>query len=274
MTRRLVGPLAAALVIVGLAVALLAPNHGTAIDPVAQAADTTAAAGTAEFGMSGSVSVAGQSIPLNGSGTIDMRGSAVHMKVSTSIPGAGTVEVEEILSGTTMYMRVPSQISQHLPGGKSWMKLDLQALGKATGVDDKQVMQSTQNNPADILKALKTAGGSQVVGHEDIGGSPTTHYRAAIDLSKAADRIGDKQTVDALKQIYAQAGVGSVPIDAWIDRAGRVRRESLSISASEFSMQLTMQFTRFGVPVDTTPPADDQVMDASSLFAAAAGRSG
>src|SRR3954452_18488070 len=50
MTWRILGPLAGAVAIVGVVVALLAPSNGTVIDPVASAADTTAAAGTAEFG--------------------------------------------------------------------------------------------------------------------------------------------------------------------------------------------------------------------------------
>ena len=39
------------------------------------------------------------------------------------------------------------------------------------------------------------------------------------------------------------------------------------------SMDMTISFTRFGVPVDTTPPPDDQVLDAGSLLALA-GRAG
>jgi hypothetical protein len=35
-----------------------------------------------------------------------------------------------------------------------------------------------------------------------------------------------------------------------------------------------MQFTRFGVTVDTTPPRPDQVMAASSLLSAACAGSG
>jgi len=35
------------------------------------------------------------------------------------------------------------------------MKIDLQTLGKSAGVDLKQLMQANQNNPADMLKALK-----------------------------------------------------------------------------------------------------------------------
>lgn len=267
MTWRTLGPLAAALAIAGIAIALLAPNHGnTPLDPVAEAADTTAAAGSAEFGMSGNVSVAGQSIPISGSGAVDMRNRAMRMDISFPIPGAGQLQMEELLTGTTIYMHLPSQLASRMPGGKTWMKVDLAALGKAQGVDMKQLMQSNQSNPTDMLQALKTVGSSRVVGHEDIGGVATTHYSANIDLSKAASRIADKQTVASLKQLYSQAGISSFPIDVWVDRVGRVRRESMNLTTNQFSMQMTIEFTRFGVPVDVTPPSSDQVLDAGSML--------
>jgi hypothetical protein len=37
---------------------------------------------------------------------------------------------------------------------------------------------------------------------------------------------------------------------------------------------MTIEFTRFGVPVDVTPPPADQVMDAGALLGALGGRSG
>src|SRR4051794_11718253 len=89
MTRRVLPSLTAAIAIVVAAVALLAPNHGQAIDPVAEAAVTTVGAGSAEFGLSGTISVAGQSIPMKGNGAIDMRTHAMHMNMSTSIPPVG-----------------------------------------------------------------------------------------------------------------------------------------------------------------------------------------
>jgi hypothetical protein len=41
------------------------------------------------------------------------------------------------------------------------------------------------------------------------------------------------------------------------------------MTTSAFSMDLTIEFTRFGVAVDTTPPPADQVMDAGALLNAA-----
>jgi hypothetical protein len=39
-------------------------------------------------------------------------------------------------------------------------------------------------------------------------------------------------------------------------------------------MDMTIEFTRFGVPVDVTPPPSNQVMDAGALLGAFGGQSG
>ena len=274
MTWRTLGSLAGALAIVGVVVALLAPSNGTVIDPVAQAADTTAAAGTAAFGIAGSMTADGQSIPISGSGALDMRGQRMRMSMSMPIPGMGQFDVEEIFDGDTFYMRLPASMAQRLPGGKPWMKIDLDAIGKAAGVNLEQMMQANQSNPGDMLQALKAVGSSRVVGRENIRGAATTHYRADIDLSKAAERIPDKTTVDALKQDFAASGLDSIPIDVWVDDSKRVRREQFNMGAAGFSMDMTIEFTRFGVAVDTTPPPADQVMDAGALLRAAGATNG
>jgi hypothetical protein len=266
MTWRILGPLAGALAIVGVIVALLAPSNGTVLDPVANAADTTAAAGSAEFGISGSITTGGQNVPLQGSGALDMRNARMRMSLTFPIPGYGSLQMDEIFDGNAFYMHFPDSLAQRLPGGKSWMKVDLAALGKASGVDLKQMMQANQSNPADMLKALKAVGDSHLVGDENIGGAPTKHYQANIDLNKAAERIPDKKTVENVKQMFKSSGVSTIPIDVWIDRAGRVRRQSLKFSAPGQAIDMTIEFTRFGVPVDTTPPPADQVLDAGALL--------
>ena len=266
MTWRILGPLAGAIAIVGVLVALLAPSNGTVIDPVAQAADTTAAAGTAEFGIAGSVTAAGQKIPITGSGALDMRNAHMRMSMSFPVPQLGSLEMEEIFDGSAFYFHLPESLAGRIPGGKSWMKMDLDALGKTGGVDLKQLMQANQSNPADLVKALKGVGTSKLVGTENIRGAATKHYRAAIDLSKAAEKIPDGRSADEVKQLFASSGVSSFPVDVWIDRAGRVRRESFSFSAAQMSMEMTIEFTRFGVSVDTTAPPADQVMDAAALL--------
>jgi hypothetical protein len=271
MTWRTLGALAAALAIVGVTIALLGPNHGNAvnaIDPVAQAADTTAASGTAEFGIAGTVTAAGQSIPLNGTGAIDMPHNRMRMSIGFPLPGFGQLSADEIFDGKTIYIHFPESLTQRLPGAKPWMKLDLQSLGKSVGVDVSQLAQTSQNSPSNMLQWLKAVGSSRVVGHEDIHGAPTTHYNGSIDLNKVADEVPGDQAA-AIKQLFKSSGLSSFPVDVWVDRSGRVRREGIKISANDMSMDMTIDFTRFGVQVDTSPPAADQVTDMSALLSAA-----
>ncbi len=276
MTRRALPSVLAALAIAIGAVALLAPNHGQAIDPVAQAADATVNAGTAEFGLAGKVTAAGQTIPLSGNGVMDMRGLRGRMTINTQVPGAGQVSIEELIDGTTFYVKVPQMA--RVAGGKQWMKLDLAALGKAEGVDLSGALQGGQNNPADMLGALKGVGASRKVGEEAIGGALTTHYHADIDLQKAVEAVGDAKTAGALKQVYEQSGIKTMPVDVWIDRSGRVRREQLAMSfgsgAEQAGVDMTIDFTRFGVPLDVTPPPADQVLDGNAFLGALGGKSG
>jgi hypothetical protein len=269
MTWRTLGPLAAALVIVGVIVAILAPSNGRVIDPVAQAADTTAAAGTAEFSITGSVTAAGQKIPLNGSGALDMANQRMRMSMSFPVPELGSMQIDELFDGDAFYMHLPESLASRLPGGKTWMKLDLDTLGKASGVDLKQMLQANQGNPADMLKALEGVGDSRLVGAESIGGTETKHYRADLDLNKAADRMPDKKSAEAVRQLFQSSGVTTMPVDVWVDGAGRVRREHVGFSSTAMAMDFTIEFTRFGVPVDVNPPPAGQVLDAGALLGAA-----
>lgn len=278
MTKTAAGIIAA--VVAGIAlIAFLAGGGGgekavNALDPVAQAADTTTGLGSAEVGIAASITSAGQTIPLNGSATIDTKNLRAHMSFTTQFPGAGSATIDEIMNGGVIFVHMPAQLASGLPGGKQWIKFDLQALGKKSGLDFQKLMKTNaaQNNPANFLQYLKGAGSSRVVGHEGIRGVATTHYRATIDVNKTLGQLHDAQSEQSLRQLYAQAGVSSLPIDVWIDRAGRVRRESFDVSLGrEGSMSMTIEFIRFGVQVDASPPPSDQVFDVTSLVSSAGG---
>jgi hypothetical protein len=228
-----------------------------------------AAAGTAQFGMAGSLSAGGQRMPILGNGALDMRNGRMRMSISVPIPGFGSMQIDELFDGSAFYVHFPASVAGRIPGGKAWIKVDLDAHGKAAGTDLKQMMQANQGNPADMLQALKGVGTSHKVGSENIDGAATTHYRAEIDLERAADRIGSAKA----KALFQSAGAGALPIDVWIDRAGRVRRESFNFSVEGVSLDMTIAFTHFGAPVDVTPPPADQVMDAGALLGAAGGSS-
>jgi hypothetical protein len=236
-----------------------------AVDPVAQAAIKTAAAGTVQVAISGKVSAAGQEIPLDGTGVFDLKGKHGRMQMTTSVPGKGEVKIEELLDGLVLYMRSDA-LTASLPGGKHWIKLDLEALAHKQGLDLGQLQQLGGSDPTQWLSYLKKAGEVEKIGSEAIRGTPTTHYRAAIDLNKVAEAAGPAAAgVRHLEQI---TGSEKLPTDIWIDDQGRVRRQALDYSIKQpapMRMQFTIDFERFGVPVDVHKPDASDIVDLTDV---------
>src|SRR6266536_1220417 len=107
--------------------------------------------------------------------------------------------------------------------GKSWLRLDPAALSKASGRDLGNLTQAG-NDPTQALTLLKGASTDvREVGTEQVRGIETTHYKATIDLRKAAEQ----QSPEAKRQVerlIAQARVRSLPADVWVDDQGQLRK--------------------------------------------------
>ena len=230
-----------------------------AIDPVAEAAVRTGQE-SAAIRLSGSIAQGAMSVPLSGSGVVDPAAKKARLSISTTIPGMGAMQVEEVLDGPTLYMRMDA-LTRLLPGGKPWLKLDLAKLGEAGGADLQALMQSGGGDPTRYLEYLEAVGESREVGKERVNGVATTHWRATVDLEKAS------------KQLAEQAGVKEVPVDAWIDGDGRIRRQSMAWDQQGMRVAIAIDFVRFGVPVDVSAPPAGQVMDFTALAGLAGARS-
>jgi hypothetical protein len=219
-----------------------------AVDPVAQAATRTAAAGRMLVAVSGSVSAAGQQIPLAGAGVFDLKAGRGRMRMTMSAPTTGEIKFDELIDGLVVYVHSDA-ITAGLPFGKHWIKVDVEELGREQGFDLAQLQQlGGGSDPTQWLTTLNNAGRVEQLGTEDIRGVPTTHYRATIDVDHRA-----------------------LPTDIWIDGQGLVRRQAVSYAIgqpSPMQMQFTMDFERFGVPVDVHPPDAGDTVDLSSLAGA------
>jgi hypothetical protein len=240
-----------------------------AVDPVAQAAQHAADAGGAQMTLHLVISAAGQTIPMDGSGVVDERAGQGRFTLSLSVPGTGAMKMDEILTGHTVYVHMPAALGSALPGGKPWIKLDLDKLGKSMGVDFGALQQASGDQLGQYLSFLRGAGGAQAVGTETVRGVPTTHYQAYIDFNKAEHSLGGALK-GALKKLQDQLGVESMPVDVWIDHDQLVRRVTAQLhtqGAVPVSMDMEMDVLRYHVPVDVTPPDASQVFDASSIAA-------
>jgi hypothetical protein len=232
-----------------------------AVDPVAQAATKTAAAGSVQLAMTGKVSAAGQEIPIDAKGVFDLKGTRGTLDITTTVPGSGQAHIKELIDGLVVYMRSDG-LGITLPAGKHWLRLDLAKLSGNAGFDLAALQQLGGADPTQFLGYLKKAGKVEKLGSEDIGGTPTTHYRATIDLGKLA------KSAASVRQLEQLTGGKAIPTEVWIDRQGRARRQSVDYATQgpiPARIQFTIDYERFGVPVDVRAPDKSDTVELADL---------
>lgn len=243
---------------------------------VAEAATKTADAGSARVTFTGTVSgVPGGPFTISGEGEYYTRQQG-RVTFDMSELGAATGgslggEMEMVMDGSVIYMKLPSQVASGLPGGKEWIRLDLAAAGEGLGVDFADLMQFQQMDPTQALKYLLGASEDfERVGSEDVRGVETTHYRGTVDFRKASELI-PADSRDDFERVLELTGEPTIPFEVWIDGDGLTRRMKYEQplpadqGGEETTMALTMEMYDFGAEVDVEPPPDDEVIDLQEL---------
>jgi hypothetical protein len=239
-----------------------------AVKPLAQAVSATQAASSARMTFQTVGEVAGQSLKGNGSGVIQFKPPKAQLNFKMSAAGQ-TIAMDEVMDGATMYMKLPKEATAGIPGGKSWIKLDLE---KASGGALSGVMSQSQD-PASQLKLLSQIAGAKSVGQETIDGTDTTHYHGVVDYRKVA-KSGPPELRQAAKLGLKVMDDPTVPIDVWLDDKNRVRREKLVLDIHPQGQPaqkqtITIGFSDFGADTSgiEAPKASD-TYDATDAAAA------
>src|SRR5919106_2928560 len=157
-----------------LALVLLVPVLGSACgEPVDESALRAVSRAAAEvqdaetFRMSFSMTMSGipnapsGSITIAGRGAFDYRRQAGRMTMDMgsalgSLAPPGSARVDVIFDGLVMYMRMPF-LTRLIPGGRPWIELDLEEVGRQAGVDFAALSQLGQSDPTQYLTFLSGA---------------------------------------------------------------------------------------------------------------------
>jgi hypothetical protein len=235
------------------------PTAQVKVDPVAyvkHAATRTNATSSEHMTMTGTISAAGQSIDLKGSG--DYLNHPAKGTFGFSMSGMGqSLAYTMVQDGTAIYVSSPA-LDSRLPVGKKWIKVDLQKLGNAAGFNFSSLMSRT---PAQALQQLEAAGSVKTIGTETVDGVDTTHYQVTnLDVSKLPQ--------GAKLQALAHPKYG--PIDVWIgNKDGYIYRETASIDYSAAgqtsSISTEINLSNFGEKVNVSVPPASETVDASSM---------
>jgi hypothetical protein len=250
------------LVLVALATSLLVgANAAAAANPVLSAIERTAKARSSKVEIEATTSVPGTTIVMHGGGTT--RGTSVAMSLYTSGSGQSfTMDVVGLRErgAYVMYMRSPVFAGQ-LPPEKSWLRIDLQRAANQLGVDLSSVMSSSRTL-APLEHGLVS---TTRVGFERVAGKPTTHYRAVIDIARAAAAVPAYGAQVAKIERALGIHFGRQTQHIWVGRDGRVRRYSFTMptgtrTARGAAVQ-TMTFLAYDIPVAIAAPPKSLVFD-------------
>lgn len=245
------------------------------LDRVAKAVAATSSAKSFTFTYSATITTAGESLTMSGSGAYDLVRRVGAMKMHFDSPELGPAAAQATMdvvfdrsNGVVEYMHMPL-LDGKLPAGKSWVKIDLGALTQQSGIDLSKLSQGDRGDPAKFFAYLQRAADPTVVGHEAVGGVETTHYRARIDLRRLAEAETDPATRETFRQVIEKSGVSSYPVHVWIDGAGYLRRMRLAmpLSAEGETAMMTMseELSNFGAPVNVSLPPAASVVDVTAL---------
>lgn len=292
LARRLLPTIAALLCIAPVAIAASGCGSDSLPDPVASAVAATRATDGAKVQMKIGFQGGGapQGIEMKADGVADMKAGEMQMTLDLGGLGAALgngaskvdpadLKTELRLVDKTLYMQM-GVFRKQLPKGKKWLELDAEKIGQSLGIDVSQLSQ--YNDPTKMLDYLRSTGKVEEVGSEDVRGVGTKHYRATVDIAKAAKSLGGtgKASGAGLDQLVKFLGDSKVPVDVYIGDDKLVRRMTMrlapsgSAAASGFEMNMTMDLYDYGTPVNISAPPKSEVYDGSKLLSAAAAGAG
>jgi hypothetical protein len=213
---------------------------------------------------------AGQTINLTGTGAFNQAAHAGRLTMNLSPPALGSknLRIDSVILGTDVYLKLPASIAGNVPGGKPWLELNLSEVGKSVGIQGlSSLADAPGESPAHLVSLLRSAstGGVQSLGRQTIDGVSTTGSRATIDVSKAVATLSASEQAtasSALASIERLTGLHYLPVTAWVDSSGHVRRIVLSetgrVEGQPFSENVQLDFVKYGTePVPAAPPAGD-----------------
>ncbi len=239
------------------------------------AAARTSKVTSERFSMTSTITAMGMDVTTTAEGAIDLAAKRGHITTTVSGgPEAVDGAMEVVVDGTTGYLSGEA-FSMFLPKGKTWLKLDASSLAGKGGLGRELPgagSATTDLDGAGSFLDLLTETGDTVttVGTEDVRGTSTTHVRTRIQLDKVLAKAPEakrKRIEKVITQLGSKAdAITELPIDAWVDQDGYVRRLKLDPKPIEAGGEtatgsVTIELYDFNEPVSVEAPPADQTVD-------------
>jgi hypothetical protein len=256
-------------------------STAAAEERLAVAPAATVAAGSARTTFTATLVDAGGpgsgTVTFGGDGEIDFEAQRASSRSDLSellaAGGADDVdgEMESVVDGTISYLRSPF-FTAMVGAPTPWIRIDPAALESVTGMDMSQLSGLTSNDPNAQLAFLAgvVEGSVEELGAGEVRGTPTTRFRAKVDLRKAAEDAGAVTDPAQFEQFVATLGGSDLAVEVELDDDDRVRllsyEHQLPTETGGGRQQIELEYFDFGADVDISLPPDDQVTDLTELF--------
>jgi hypothetical protein len=246
-------------------------------DAVLNAMKAVYEAGTFHQELEMSMSAAGESLSVSGEADVDNVNQRIDMTMDLGILGG---DMQVLMDGGVVYMRSP--VFEDV--GTRWVSLDPSKMGPAAAAQFGGFWTGT-TDPSAYIGLFAGVFDVKAAGEQEIDGASTTHYVGSIDLKKVIERVSDvlgehvdaatKEQLEMVVDQFGSLGIEeTIPFEIWIDDEGSPRRQRISLDLGKFvpgseeaSVEMTVDFSDFGKPVDIQIPRASEVTDMTDAMA-------
>jgi len=253
-------------------------------DAVLNAMRAVYEAGTLHEELEMSIDAAGESFSFSGEADVDNEAKRIDMTMDMGMLGG---EMQILMDGGVVYMRSPA----FQDVGTAWVSLDPSKMDPATAARFGGFGTGT-TDPSTYIGLFAGVFDVKASGEQELDGVATTHYVGTIDLKKVlegfSDVVGDdvdaatREQLEMVVEQFGSLGIAEkIPFEIWIDEEGLPRRQRITMDfgrlvpgAEEARMEMTVDFSDFGKPVDIEIPRPSEVTDMTDTLAEAGNASG
>jgi hypothetical protein len=238
-------------------------------EAVVGAALTTGTAGTAAVTLDMRGGTAPDAVTVSVDGRIALDGSRADLTATLPRGTLGSdapLHLHELVVAKKAYVSLDGV--SPLPGllPDMWVSIDVDAAPGASGLGSL----ATTGGVGPLLDALRSVTTVTELGPQQVGGVPTTHYRASITASSLLESLGGLAPGGSIPGLPSGALPGlpadaAAPVDVWVDGAGRLVGLTAALGdggSPVASVRLT--FADFGAPLQVSAPSG--ALDLSGLL--------
>lgn len=261
-----------------------------AVDPVAEAAEKTAASGGAR--MIGDMVMHGESgpaIPMTINGEISFEESALRMRMNFGrIKGATPAEmdaarkeagfpIEIVQAPDEIFVSTGQLREKGEKDGIEWIRIDLEELDDKTGLDLQNANQFSEVNPEAMLRFLRTTADARKTGTATVRGEQVDRYEGTIDLRRYPELVPEKDRAAARRTAEVMIkswGGATQKITVFINDQGLIVREQMPMSFTEagekVKAKMVIDMVDLGSPQEIEMPGKDETVDVTDKAAKSA----